>query len=179
MAFIKVTPIYSSVFFITYLYIFLLSYYLTFLLFYFFTFLLFYFLTFLLIFYFVFRVLLFDVPSSDFRGKPFEARYKHILANINNAHPFAVSFSFLQCLHLLFFLFSLIFYFFFDHFNVVVARIKLRSARQLRVLVKEIIDKEGEGVILRQAESLYLPGRNSALIKLKVFLPSFTFSYFS
>jgi hypothetical protein len=50
-----------------------------------------------------------------------------------------------------------------------VTRIKVTTAPRLRRLVEMNINEGGEGLILRMAKSLYLPGRNSSLIKLKVF----------
>lgn len=47
-------------------------------------------------------------------------------------------------------------------------RVLCKGREHLSKTAQEIIDEGGEGVIMRAVESLYLPGRNPALIKLKV-----------
>ena len=109
----------------------------------------------------------FDVPSTLFRGKPFEARYRHLLRVLSPEHPFSVcpplrffpNKTFIDC-------FCIILLSIFN--KVVSARVMCVSAMHQQAFSQSIIDDEGEGVILRRCGSLYLHGRSRALIKLKV-----------
>lgn len=60
--------------------------------------------------------------------------------------------------------------------KVVASRVLCESHKFMRMAIRGIIESSGEGVILRKHSSLYLPGRNFSLIKLKVFQSSLSFS---
>ena len=51
---------------------------------------------------------------------------------------------------------------------MVASRVLCKHTVHLRKLTEAVIDEGGEGVILRQVRSLYIPGRSPFLIKLKV-----------
>ena len=48
-----------------------------------------------------------------------------------------------------------------------VEQVKIKTAHQLDVFMDEVVQHRGEGVMLREAGSLYEPGRTSTLMKLK------------
>jgi ATP-dependent DNA ligase len=50
----------------------------------------------------------------------------------------------------------------------VATRLLCRNTLHLRKIAQGVIDEGGEGVILRQKGSFYIPGRTPFLIKLKV-----------
>ena len=52
--------------------------------------------------------------------------------------------------------------------QILVARMACVSAAHLDEMVKEVIEKEGEGIIAQRTASPYEHGRTAALIKLKV-----------
>eukprot|EP00026_Physarum_polycephalum_P002735 Phypoly_transcript_02743.p1 GENE.Phypoly_transcript_02743~~Phypoly_transcript_02743.p1 ORF type:complete len:836 (+),score=105.65 Phypoly_transcript_02743:77-2584(+) len=88
------------------------------------------------------RMILFDVPSYDYQNKPFEKRYARLLSRTTAQHPF----------------------------SIIATRVLCKSIKHLRHIVDEIIDDEGEGVILRHIKSVYSPGRSPYLVKLKTTL---------
>eukprot|EP00026_Physarum_polycephalum_P002145 Phypoly_transcript_02149.p1 GENE.Phypoly_transcript_02149~~Phypoly_transcript_02149.p1 ORF type:complete len:898 (+),score=87.49 Phypoly_transcript_02149:121-2814(+) len=85
------------------------------------------------------RLVNFDVPSYNMHAKPFEERYSLLLSHISPTNPLLV----------------------------IAKRVMCRGREHLSKTVQGIIDEGGEGVILRIIGSFYLPGRNSALVKLK------------
>lgn len=44
------------------------------------------------------------------------------------------------------------------------------SPKKIRVILKKIVENNGEGIVLRKPNSLYFHGRSPALVKLKVCL---------
>jgi ATP-dependent DNA ligase len=52
--------------------------------------------------------------------------------------------------------------------KVIAKRVMCKGREHLNKTAQELIDEGGEGVIMRVVGSHYLPGRNPALVKLKV-----------
>lgn len=78
-----------------------------------------------------------------------------LLANISFEHPFMIS-------NMLFILFS------FDRPQTTAPRVMCITEDQLSVSLEQLMLGEGEGVILRQPNSVYEFGRSPSLIKIKV-----------
>lgn len=47
---------------------------------------------------------------------------------------------------------------------------KSQNGTHVKKVVTAVIDEGGEGVILQQVSSFYLPGRTPSLVKVKVFI---------
>eukprot|EP00026_Physarum_polycephalum_P013932 Phypoly_transcript_14393.p1 GENE.Phypoly_transcript_14393~~Phypoly_transcript_14393.p1 ORF type:complete len:318 (+),score=42.03 Phypoly_transcript_14393:113-955(+) len=83
------------------------------------------------------RFVFFDMPYRDMEDARFEERYEHLLGCIKG------------------------------EFNIVAPRVMCTNNDQLSDFVKSIIEKSGEGVILRKQGSVYERGRSPSLLKLK------------
>eukprot|EP00026_Physarum_polycephalum_P003563 Phypoly_transcript_03576.p1 GENE.Phypoly_transcript_03576~~Phypoly_transcript_03576.p1 ORF type:complete len:754 (+),score=101.52 Phypoly_transcript_03576:123-2384(+) len=85
------------------------------------------------------RYIAFDTPKLNADGFRYEHRFGILLSTVSASHP---------CI-------------------LVAFRAKCTSENTLLAWAKSVIDKEGEGMMLRQLGSLYLPGRSSVLLKFK------------
>eukprot|EP00026_Physarum_polycephalum_P002338 Phypoly_transcript_02344.p1 GENE.Phypoly_transcript_02344~~Phypoly_transcript_02344.p1 ORF type:complete len:892 (+),score=111.01 Phypoly_transcript_02344:67-2742(+) len=85
------------------------------------------------------RIVTFDIPEVSMRKVPFEGRYKALLSSIDSMHPFLI----------------------------IVSRMRCTSKLQLKTLAESVLNEGGEGLILRKAKSLYIPGRSDLLLKFK------------
>ena len=103
---------------------------------------------------------------------PFEDRYVTLITGITNNHPFIVSLLFYHSLHL-----TLV-YSIFDTPKIATFRVLCCGEHHVRAFADEIIQKGGEGVILRKVASHYELGRSLSLLKLKVYLFTFYFICF-
>eukprot|EP00026_Physarum_polycephalum_P001704 Phypoly_transcript_01706.p1 GENE.Phypoly_transcript_01706~~Phypoly_transcript_01706.p1 ORF type:complete len:1010 (+),score=136.82 Phypoly_transcript_01706:80-3109(+) len=87
-----------------------------------------------------FRMPIFDTPSRSTEKMEFENRYNTLLANIGSDHPF----------------------------GIIVSRVLCSDETHLQNTLKAIVNKGGEGIIIRQPRSMYEHGRSKCLFKLKV-----------
>lgn len=79
----------------------------------------------------------------------------------------------------IFFFYSIIYFnSYFDVNHLVVWRLLCETGPQIQQMNELIIDKEGEGLILRKCGSLYEPGKSYSLLKLKVFVLFFIFIFY-
>lgn len=102
----------------------------------------------------------FDDASPQFESHVFELRFNSLLSSIHLRHPFIVSFYFL---------------FFFKQNDcwrkyTIAPHKRCTTRKQLNNEIKEIIEKGGEGVILRKPKTVYERGKSHSLLKLKVLL---------
>ena len=103
------------------------------------------------------RVLTFDKPDDSTRSLKFESRYAIVLHEVPDGHPFIISFTILNLS-----LFSFI-------TNYLLAcRVLCTNKLHLARNLEEILQNEGEGLVLRKPGSEYLVGRSGLLFKLKV-----------
>eukprot|EP00026_Physarum_polycephalum_P001397 Phypoly_transcript_01398.p1 GENE.Phypoly_transcript_01398~~Phypoly_transcript_01398.p1 ORF type:complete len:808 (+),score=111.44 Phypoly_transcript_01398:465-2888(+) len=87
----------------------------------------------------VLRMTVFDIPYRAIQDKPFEERYYLLLTHVSDEHPFVIP----------------------------VPRVLSKHKYHINKFAQEIIDNGGEGIILREPDSLYIPGRSQSLFKLK------------
>lgn len=86
------------------------------------------------------RIISFDVPSRNSQDQPFEFRYKLLDSFISLYHPYIL----------------------------IAWRALCFNNTHINMFLQNIVNNSGEGVILRQRNSLYINGRNQALVKMKV-----------
>eukprot|EP00026_Physarum_polycephalum_P002151 Phypoly_transcript_02156.p1 GENE.Phypoly_transcript_02156~~Phypoly_transcript_02156.p1 ORF type:complete len:735 (+),score=101.72 Phypoly_transcript_02156:694-2898(+) len=86
------------------------------------------------------RLIIFDAPSGFLQNRPFEYRYKLLLASLARDSPF----------------------------THIASRFLIQKSNSTSLFVNMIIENGGEGAILRKVGSLYDHGRSPSLIKLKI-----------
>ena len=108
----------------------------------------------------------FDIPNRSMQNRTFERRFELLLSMVPGDHSLAVSTRQRETKHYLFrvYLFNL-----FDFAKIVVSRVLCEFSGQVSAFMSSVIDDEGEGVILRKLNSIYSCGRNTNLLKLKVY----------
>lgn len=105
----------------------------------------------------IMKFVAFDSAIPLNRDDPFELRYEQCMGVVNPFDPLIVSYnSFLFLKYL------------FDDNHVLATVSKCKSTRQLNTLLNFIYDGGGEGMVCREPNSTYQPGKSESLKKIKV-----------